>query len=109
MTWVIASIVVYSIILIWYFLCNRGFNLPTATFGVRVFACLCVIGIAIAASIDYLLAIGPGLAAPSHSFLECSVLICTLLILWIEPLAALVGCLMLISNGNPLTLRIQVH
>lgn len=109
MTWVIVSLVVYSIILIWYFLCTRGFNLPSAPLGVRVFACLCVIGIAIAASIDYLLAMGPGLAAPSHSFLERSVLISTLLVLWVEPMAAIVGCLMLISNGNPFTLRIQVH
>lgn len=108
MSWLLLSVIVYSIILGWHLLLNRGVTLPTGPLPIRIFFCLCVIGLAVVASAEFLVRYSPTLLDLSETFWLNADILRTVGVLWLQICASLVSCLILLANGRDVTVVVHV-
>lgn len=108
MSWLLLSLIVYSIILAWHLLLSHGVILPTGPLPIRIFFCLCVLILAVGASADFLVRYYHTLPDLTEAFWINADLLRTVGVLWLQFCAALVSCFLLLSNGRDVTVVVHV-
>lgn len=108
MSWLLLSLIVYSIILAWHLLLSHGVILPTGPLPIRIFFCLCVLILAVGASADFLVRYYPTLPDLTEAFWINADLLRTVGVLWLQFCAALVSCFLLLANGRDVTVVVHV-
>ena len=107
MTWLLLSLIVYSIILAWHLLLSHGVILPTGPLPIRIFFCLCVFILAVGASADFLVRYQPTLPDLTETLWINADLLRTVGVLWLQLCAALVSSFLLLANGREVTVIVQ--
>lgn len=108
MTWLLLSLIVYSIILAWHLFLSHGVILPTGPLPIRIFFCICVILLAVGASADFLVRYSPSLPDLTETIWINADLLRTVGVLWLQLSAALVSSFLLLANGRDVTLTVHL-
>lgn len=108
MSWLLLSLIVYSIILAWHLLLSHGVILPTGPLPIRIFFCLCVLVLAVGASADFLVRYSPSLPDLTEAIWINADLLRTVGVLWLQLSAALVSSFLLLANGRDVTVTVHL-